>query len=260
MKSNKTSPSFKPHFLKNKNKLFIGGLKPETSIKDINDYFSIYGKVESAYIMIDKETNLSRRFGFVSMENINSIMKILNLQPHFILNKQVEVKLALPDSSPIESKKEIRHDNNRKIFIGGVGKSLSERELVEYFIKYGEISECFIKRNNGVSRGFGFLIFKHTYSIERLFKKENLLKIRINSSLIDVKRAVHRENFIPEELKQEGIFNEKLLFLSYFNDSSKQSNLSNDDEVYFASTDISIDSDSNKEIIKMICNEDNHDL
>jgi len=46
--------------------------------------------------MIDKKTNISRRFGFITFSKDAKVQKILAYQPHFINNKQIEVKLALP--------------------------------------------------------------------------------------------------------------------------------------------------------------------
>jgi cold-inducible RNA-binding protein len=48
-------------------RLFIGNLSYQATEKDLMELFSDYGVVESATIILDKETGKSRGFGFVTM-------------------------------------------------------------------------------------------------------------------------------------------------------------------------------------------------
>jgi RNA recognition motif-containing protein len=48
-------------------KLYVGNLTYETTEDDLVELFSSYGEVLSAQIIIDRETNRSRGFGFVEM-------------------------------------------------------------------------------------------------------------------------------------------------------------------------------------------------
>ena len=49
--------------------LFVGGLPFKTTEDELTTMFSEYGKVTSAKIPLDRETNRSRGFGFVEFEN-----------------------------------------------------------------------------------------------------------------------------------------------------------------------------------------------
>lgn len=198
------------------NKLFIGGINSETTQDELKDYFSQFGSVIQVLVVLDKDTFKSRRFGFVIMKDESSIEKILSLQPHFIQNKQIELKYAHPTNA-IE-KYDYRNGRSacryNKLFIGGIGNELKERDLVEYFARFGEISECTVKRNNGVSRGFGFVIFKNEHSINELLGEKVNMKISLKGLILEIKRAVPKESSSYEQKDDKGtIFNEKLLFM-----------------------------------------------
>ena len=50
-------------------KLFVGGLPYAWDDYQLQDLFAEYGDVQSATIIMDRETNRSRGFGFVEMAN-----------------------------------------------------------------------------------------------------------------------------------------------------------------------------------------------
>ena len=49
------------------NKLYVGNLSFRVTSDDLQDYFAAAGPVESANVVIDRETGRSRGFGFVEM-------------------------------------------------------------------------------------------------------------------------------------------------------------------------------------------------
>lgn len=50
-------------------KLFVGGLPYSTTDDELRDLFAPFGDVASAKVIIDRETNRSKGFGFVEMTN-----------------------------------------------------------------------------------------------------------------------------------------------------------------------------------------------
>ncbi|CAI5735220.1 unnamed protein product [Hyaloperonospora brassicae] len=77
-------------------KIFVGGLHYETKDADFKKYFMQYGKVVSAEVMFNRETNKSRGFGFVIFESEVSVELVLQEKNHVIDGKSVEVKRAVP--------------------------------------------------------------------------------------------------------------------------------------------------------------------
>lgn len=50
-------------------KLFVGGLPYSTTDDQLRELFASFGTVESAKVIVDRETNRSKGFGFVEMSN-----------------------------------------------------------------------------------------------------------------------------------------------------------------------------------------------
>ncbi|HEY1835285.1 MAG TPA: RNA-binding protein [Candidatus Saccharimonadales bacterium] len=50
-------------------KLFVGGLPYSVTDDQLRDLFAPFGTVASAKVIVDRETNRSKGFGFVEMEN-----------------------------------------------------------------------------------------------------------------------------------------------------------------------------------------------
>lgn len=47
-------------------KLFVGGLPYHTTDKSLREHFNVYGDIEEAVVITDRQTGKSRGYGFVS--------------------------------------------------------------------------------------------------------------------------------------------------------------------------------------------------
>jgi cold-inducible RNA-binding protein len=50
-------------------KLYVGNIGPDANEENLEALFSMFGTVEKAYIITDRETGKSKGFGFVVMSN-----------------------------------------------------------------------------------------------------------------------------------------------------------------------------------------------
>jgi RNA-binding protein Musashi len=76
-------------------KIFVGGVSQEANEQDFKDYFSQFGRVIDATLMIDKITHRPRGFGFVTFDSEAAVE--LTLQGDLMLkDKPIEVKKAQP--------------------------------------------------------------------------------------------------------------------------------------------------------------------
>lgn len=51
-------------------KLFVGGLPYHTTDASLREHFSVYGEIEEAVVITDRQTTKSRGYGFVSTYSI----------------------------------------------------------------------------------------------------------------------------------------------------------------------------------------------
>lgn len=61
-------------------------------------------------------------------------------------------------------------DDERKLFVGGLSRNTTDRELRDHFSKFGEIESITVKidPHTGISRGFAFMVFTNAKAIDKL--------------------------------------------------------------------------------------------
>lgn len=61
-------------------------------------------------------------------------------------------------------------DDERKLFIGGLSRNTTDKDLRDHFGKFGEIESISVKvdPHTGVSRGFAFMVFTNPKTIDKL--------------------------------------------------------------------------------------------
>ena len=57
-------------------------------------------------------------------------------------------------------------DEGVKLYLSNLGSNIFEKKVIEEFKKYGEVLDCVIKRKNGRSNYFGYVIMKNKSSAE----------------------------------------------------------------------------------------------
>lgn len=83
------------------NKIFVGGLPQGVTTDDLKDYFSRYGPITDAVVMLDRRTNRSRGFGFIRFGagpggTHAAEDALTDFYGHYIDGKWIEVKRATP--------------------------------------------------------------------------------------------------------------------------------------------------------------------
>lgn len=82
------------------NKLFVAGLPWSVDDEQLRDLFSQYGAIISAKVIIDRDTNRSKGFGFVefnSAEDANNALKALDGSD--LEGRKLVVNVARPQES-----------------------------------------------------------------------------------------------------------------------------------------------------------------
>lgn len=79
------------------NKLYVGNLSYSLRDADLEQCFAEFGTVLSAKVMIDRETDRSRGFGFVEMSNDNEAQAAIEgLNDHEVEGRNMTVNIARP--------------------------------------------------------------------------------------------------------------------------------------------------------------------
>ncbi|KAF7457200.1 heterogeneous nuclear ribonucleoprotein 1-like [Cryptosporidium felis] len=95
-------------------KIFVGGLPQSCTDEKLRDHFGKYGTIKNLSVMVDRDTNRHRGFGFVEYESPDAVEEVMrHYYDHKIDNKWVECKKALP--------REIMAGNSNQNNIGGHG-------------------------------------------------------------------------------------------------------------------------------------------
>ncbi|RCH83221.1 hypothetical protein CU098_002559, partial [Rhizopus stolonifer] len=88
-------------------KIFVGGISPEVNEEEFRTFFSQFGTVLDATLMLERDTGRPRGFGFITFEDSQGVEEALK-NPHLsIKDKTIEVKRAMPKG------KQNRHANFR---------------------------------------------------------------------------------------------------------------------------------------------------
>ena len=76
-------------------KLFVGNLPASTTDASLGALFAEYGEVQSAAVIIDRETGRHRGFGFVEMEAEDAMRAVNNLNGREFDGRALKVSEAL---------------------------------------------------------------------------------------------------------------------------------------------------------------------
>lgn len=97
--------------------IYVGNMSYDTSENDLTNAFSAYGEVDTARIIMDRDTGRSKGFGFVEMPNKDEgLAAIEALNGKDMSGRTITVNEARP--------KEPRNDNRRG---GGGGGGYNSR-------------------------------------------------------------------------------------------------------------------------------------
>ena len=79
------------------NKLYVGNLTYETTDSDLQNLFGPFGTVQSAQVIMDRDTGRSKGFGFVEMNNGDEAQAAINgLNGHETNGRNLTVNEAKP--------------------------------------------------------------------------------------------------------------------------------------------------------------------
>lgn len=134
------------------NKIFVGGLPLHLTREGLHEFFTQFGTVVDAIIMMDAAQSRSRGFGFVTFENGSGGAQLaLKSQPLYIDKKYVEIKLATPKGD--------QNNSNRNKYNNATGLRNANAASMAYQSKgeFAGLAASFGR--NGWRAGYGTIAF-----------------------------------------------------------------------------------------------------
>lgn len=151
---------------------FVGGLHPEVSREELQEYLSGFVTVDDIDIKMDAATGKNRGYAFISVRPPANTEAFLSAK-HVIRDRQVDIRELTSKPAPERQPERVPERrlscssaNRHKIFIGGITSSITEEILQQHFEQFGSIEKATIIRDgSGKSRGFGFVQFTSVDSV-----------------------------------------------------------------------------------------------
>ncbi|XP_054267119.1 RNA-binding protein 24-B-like [Macrosteles quadrilineatus] len=81
-------------------KLFVGGLPYHTTDKSLREHFSVFGDIEEAVVITDRQTGKSRGYGFVIMGDRPAAERACKDPNPIIDGRKANVNLAILGAKP----------------------------------------------------------------------------------------------------------------------------------------------------------------
>ncbi|XP_057565943.1 heterogeneous nuclear ribonucleoproteins A2/B1-like [Hippopotamus amphibius kiboko] len=183
-------------------KLFIGGLRLETTEESLRNYYQQWGKLTDCVVLRDPASKRSRGFGFVTFSCMAEVDAAMAARPHSIDGRVVEPKRAVPRE---ESGRQGALWTLKKLFVGGIQEDTEEHHLRNYFEKYGKINtiEIITDKLSGKKRGFGFVTFDDHDSVDKIVLQKYHA---INGHHAEVGKALSRWKMQQAQRSRAGHF------------------------------------------------------
>ncbi|XP_076055479.1 RNA-binding protein 24-like isoform X5 [Oratosquilla oratoria] len=81
-------------------KIFVGGLPYHTTDKSLREHFEVYGDIEEAVVITDRQTGKSRGYGFVTMADRSGAERAIKEPNPVIDGRKANVNLAYLGAKP----------------------------------------------------------------------------------------------------------------------------------------------------------------
>ncbi|KAL1568323.1 28 kDa ribonucleoprotein, chloroplastic-like [Salvia divinorum] len=139
-------------------KLYVGNLPYDVDYMSLAQLFEEAGTVEVSQIIVNRDTEQSRGFGFVTMSSVEEAEKAVEMFNRFVLNGRLLIvsKAAKRGSNPPAR---VFTPRNR-IYVGNLPWSVGDERLQQVFSEYGTTvsARVLTDRLSGRSRGFGYVV------------------------------------------------------------------------------------------------------
>ncbi|XP_071446428.1 protein alan shepard isoform X1 [Hetaerina americana] len=154
-----------------KTNLYIRGLTPTTTDKDLVSMCSQYGTIISTKAILDKNTNKCKGYGFVDFESpVAAETAVKALQ-----SKGVQAQMAKVGISLVVHRRHSQQEQDpTNLYIANLPLNYKENDLDNMLVKYGQvISTRILRDTTGQSKGVGFARMETKEKCEHIIQMFN---------------------------------------------------------------------------------------
>ncbi|CAH2053334.1 unnamed protein product [Thlaspi arvense] len=195
--------------------IFVGDLSPDVTDTLLQDLFvERYPSVKSAKVVIDSNTGRSKGYGFVRFGDENERSRALTeMNGAFCSNRQMRVGIATPKRAVANQQQHSSQalilagghgangymghhgsqsdgeSNNSTIFVGGLDPDVTDEDLREPFLQFGEVVSVKIP----VGKGCGFVQFSNRKSADDAIQSLNGTVIGKNTVRLSWGRSPNKQ-------------------------------------------------------------------
>ncbi|CAI7641502.1 unnamed protein product [Penicillium glandicola] len=220
-----TTPAAEASAAQNKRTLFVRSLPTSATTESLAEHFSQSYIIKHAVVVCDKETKVSKGFGFVTfadVEDAESALKELNgskfdgkiIRVDYAESRKREIDekigRSVPTAASRESKKQKEEERGQglppKLIVRNLPWSIKEPEdLNVLFRSFGKVKFVTLPKKNGKLSGFGFITMRGRKNAEKAIQMINGKEIDGRQLAVDW--AVEKE--VWETTKKEDDDEEK---------------------------------------------------
>jgi len=181
-------------------KLYVGALGPNTTERSLEQYFNQYGKVAYCQVIRERDTGMTKGFGFVTMQEPAMCQKILAQSVHVVDTRTIRVSLTHstktyewkpPNPRRHEEKIELIHEVGKievregRVYVGPLPDNVSPNILASHFSQYGVVASSNVSRavHNTMKKNFGVVCFSETMPVKRVLQNP---RHYINEQYVDI--------------------------------------------------------------------------
>lgn len=150
-------------------RIFVHGLHPFTSKKDIIDGFSNTAAIYDVEFKSDRKTGKHRGYAFFSVRS-KDIAERLIQKSHLIYGRKVHC-----DFKQVALENKIQNQK-RRLFVGGLQSWATDQQITSFFENYGPVRAAYsIKTLDGRSKGFGYVDFENVSTANKVLEETELV-------------------------------------------------------------------------------------
>jgi len=184
-------------------KLYVGALGPNTTERSLEQYFAQYGTVLVTQVLRERDTGMTKGFGFVTMQDPKDCHAILRQSVHVVDNRTIRVSLTHgakshssynwkpANPSKHEEKIALIHEvaqievREGRIYIGPLPDEVMPNSLAAQFSQYGIVAGSNVSRaaNNTMKKNFGVVSYKETMPVKRVLQNPRHF---VNEKYVDI--------------------------------------------------------------------------